>query len=679
MQKYADVVMDRKGNVVPGATVQVKTSAGTNAELFAGNGTTPTNNPLITDDFGRFAFYAANGRYNLQVFIGNTLLTTSVDILLEDPLDKTVEVIKGGTIEDVALSNITIDGKAPGFKVDTDALGVRAAALETGAAATGVRVTALETTTTNLDTRLDALEGSSGGVPPGLESRLVEIETDAAALDVRVDSLAATALPDAPSNDKTYARKNHAWVALPPGTEYWDASVYLADVELGPSNRLVELYPRLNLSRPVLPSCFVRRAVPASENLTLLLKPTSGTDWTATCIIPAGQREGFFTSGSVLPVDSTQGIYITPSPLPTEAVTGLSITLRFEIEVEQTVSLLSVPQPAPLDTLILFGTSASPSPSFFLRDMNTNGMVGAVDASANIPNYQSASLSRDGKVFLYCKANGNLVGADALTGETKFSKVDAVVRKGASGNKDANKVLTAELRSGVWWAVSYNTPTMTVFQEVNLSTYGVTNLNAIRYSSNDRYIMVGHDAGSLVLNSLTLAVLNLTTPPTGNVLDVDVTPSIYAIMSRKATDFTLHITTNGQLMTRTGTTVWNNITCNAFNWFTDVPSPYPYFVVAGQTSAGWQVVPYSASDFAYQEMPWRINFGEPIVAVAFSEAVTLDEQVTESAYGRALVVFGQHGYKIYDLLTGAEVAAQTIANYSTVTGGLWKWVPGVLA
>ncbi|MND20861.1 hypothetical protein D3C76_48010 [compost metagenome] len=110
MQKYADVVLDRKGNVVQGARVLVKTTAGANAALFSDNGITPMSNPVITDNLGRFAFYAENGRYNLQVYIGSVLFSVSNDILLEDPLDETPEVIDGGTIKNVALKNVTVDG-----------------------------------------------------------------------------------------------------------------------------------------------------------------------------------------------------------------------------------------------------------------------------------------------------------------------------------------------------------------------------------------------------------------------------------------------------------------------------------------------------------------------------------------------------------------------------------------
>lgn len=143
MQKYAEVVLDRKGNVVPGASVRVKTTTGTDAVLYSSNGSNQISNPIITDNLGRFAFYAANNRYNLQVSIGGALITTSNDILLEDPMDETPEVIKGGTIKEAALSDVTIDGKEPAYKEVTDNHEERLDALEVSGGIPA-RVTALE-------------------------------------------------------------------------------------------------------------------------------------------------------------------------------------------------------------------------------------------------------------------------------------------------------------------------------------------------------------------------------------------------------------------------------------------------------------------------------------------------------------------------------------------------------
>jgi hypothetical protein len=119
MQKFADVVLDRRGNVIPGAAVRVKTINGASADLYSANALDePLANPVITDIMGRFSFYAANGRYRLETYLGTALMAVSDDILLEDPLDETEEIIDGGLIKNVALENVTIDG-APPVTVDT--------------------------------------------------------------------------------------------------------------------------------------------------------------------------------------------------------------------------------------------------------------------------------------------------------------------------------------------------------------------------------------------------------------------------------------------------------------------------------------------------------------------------------------------------------------------------------
>lgn len=114
MQKCVDVVQDRKGNAVENASVLVKTLAGDIATLYSEN-TPPIEmaNPLTTDALGGFAFYAANGRYILEVSIDGLLQGTRRDILLEDPQDASPEVIDGGIFQNGQLINVTIDGSVP--------------------------------------------------------------------------------------------------------------------------------------------------------------------------------------------------------------------------------------------------------------------------------------------------------------------------------------------------------------------------------------------------------------------------------------------------------------------------------------------------------------------------------------------------------------------------------------
>jgi hypothetical protein len=93
MQKYANSVAATNaaagtaGAPVAGASVQVNTfPAGTPATIYSDNGVTVAANPLTTDTNGAFAFYAADGRYQLVISGTNIQTTTLNDVLLVDPL-----------------------------------------------------------------------------------------------------------------------------------------------------------------------------------------------------------------------------------------------------------------------------------------------------------------------------------------------------------------------------------------------------------------------------------------------------------------------------------------------------------------------------------------------------------------------------------------------------------------
>lgn len=63
MQKYADVVLDRKGNAVPNALVLVKELGSTTpATIYSANAALQQANPIAVDSLGRFSFYAVNGQ-----------------------------------------------------------------------------------------------------------------------------------------------------------------------------------------------------------------------------------------------------------------------------------------------------------------------------------------------------------------------------------------------------------------------------------------------------------------------------------------------------------------------------------------------------------------------------------------------------------------------------------------
>lgn len=86
MQQYADVVTDRKGNVVPGAVVSILKLDGTLATLFDAAGS-PLANPVTADALGYFAFAAANGAYRRSIVVNGSTVAIPGQIILEDPVD----------------------------------------------------------------------------------------------------------------------------------------------------------------------------------------------------------------------------------------------------------------------------------------------------------------------------------------------------------------------------------------------------------------------------------------------------------------------------------------------------------------------------------------------------------------------------------------------------------------
>lgn len=94
MQKYTDVVtiIGPPGLIpVVGANVTVwNYGTSTSANIFSSNSTSDaTGNPLTTDSSGRFSFYAADGRYSLQMSAASIQTTVLTDIELFDASSST--------------------------------------------------------------------------------------------------------------------------------------------------------------------------------------------------------------------------------------------------------------------------------------------------------------------------------------------------------------------------------------------------------------------------------------------------------------------------------------------------------------------------------------------------------------------------------------------------------------
>lgn len=99
MKKFSDAVLSSEnGNPVPSATVTVKNLDNTAATIYSDDGVTQLPSNVVTaGQDGEYAFYAANGRYNLTIAAGSFTTETKTDVLLFDPDGVTAGSVKDAT------------------------------------------------------------------------------------------------------------------------------------------------------------------------------------------------------------------------------------------------------------------------------------------------------------------------------------------------------------------------------------------------------------------------------------------------------------------------------------------------------------------------------------------------------------------------------------------------------
>ena len=88
MQKYYNNVISSLGKPVQGASITVLSyPSNTTATIYSDNGITVATNPLTTDQWGQFSFYAADGRYSFSVTANGVVQYSFTDVILEDVTD----------------------------------------------------------------------------------------------------------------------------------------------------------------------------------------------------------------------------------------------------------------------------------------------------------------------------------------------------------------------------------------------------------------------------------------------------------------------------------------------------------------------------------------------------------------------------------------------------------------
>lgn len=106
MRRYTETVLQPDGKPLVGASVLVTlTGTSTAAALFDNaSGSLSKANPLATDSSGAFAFYAADGRYDLTISKAGFAPILVSDVLLDDPADASAATFSSVAVRETGVA-----------------------------------------------------------------------------------------------------------------------------------------------------------------------------------------------------------------------------------------------------------------------------------------------------------------------------------------------------------------------------------------------------------------------------------------------------------------------------------------------------------------------------------------------------------------------------------------------
>ncbi len=138
MERYTETILNKQGKPVAGAVVTVTTYPDNEpATIYAADGGQAVES-VSSDENGRFAFYAADGHYNLSIVGKHIDPFTITDVVLNDPNDDASSVVVGGIAarvdalearasEVVSVKDSRFAGGAKGNGVTDDTAAIQAA------------------------------------------------------------------------------------------------------------------------------------------------------------------------------------------------------------------------------------------------------------------------------------------------------------------------------------------------------------------------------------------------------------------------------------------------------------------------------------------------------------------------------------------------------------------------
>lgn len=292
---------------------------------------------------------------------------------------------------------------------------------------------------------------------------------------------------------------------------------------------------------------------------------------------------------------------------------------------------------------------------------------------------ENISTERSGQWVIYLTSDNVIRSVDIRNGSTAAELAMGLPCKGICFNREADKFIVGVFFGGAWLVNEYNYPAMTFIRQWNLNTIGgVTSLNSVRYTVNNRYILVGHSTGGFILNTQTGAITPTEVPTTGDVKQFDCLSSMYALASRTSTVVKLTQINTGRNMPYTGDLPWDELSCFQWNWEVDEETQYAHFLMGLRQGATWHIAPFKIGNFEFfNTNAWDLVLDQKPLAIAFSETDNSSATTKESTFGRAFVVFFPNAYRVYDLKTGELKAEFTTTQQSPITCGYWKEAQGL--
>lgn len=321
----------------------------------------------------------------------------------------------------------------------------------------------------------------------------------------------------------------------------------------------------------------------------------------------------------------------------------------------------------------------STNASFELNQLLTRRRVGTQARGDIIRGPEDVTTERTGQWVLFLNNQNVIKGQDIRNGSQFSLLAPGVPCKGICFNRESDKFIVGQFIGGVWYASEYNFPAMTFVRQWELGSRGIAQLNTLRYTVNNRYLMIGHSGGCYLLNTFTGNQQLFDEPLVGNIVQFECLTSMYAFYARTTTQIKLTQINTGRSMLYLGDAVWDELSDATWNWEVDETTPIPHLLLGLRRGNQWFVEPFKMQTWDwYNSKQFSIACPSKPLAMAFSEVDNSTGTAKESTFGtRCIVIFYTDRYRVHNALSGELIAEYGSSQQQSITAGFWKEAQGL--